>query len=135
MPRRIVLDGNSQLLGQPTPAADDPDGAWYTFERGVRKTEGGHGWIEPAILVSAGVGKQKELVFTKNPIPVAFVDASTNGIDKAKDFNELEVLKKSNSKWVPWPSGLESQRRERIQYLQNPPPQFDFAPSAGEIDD
>src|SRR6266704_347948 len=24
------------LLGQPKPAAADPDGAWYTFERGVR---------------------------------------------------------------------------------------------------
>jgi hypothetical protein len=23
------------LLGQPKPAAADPDGAWYTFERGV----------------------------------------------------------------------------------------------------
>jgi hypothetical protein len=29
------------LLGQPKPAQADPDGAWYTFERGVHKT-GGH---------------------------------------------------------------------------------------------
>ena len=34
------------LLGQPKPAAADPEGAWYTFERGVRKTEGGHGWAD-----------------------------------------------------------------------------------------
>ncbi|MEX2186952.1 MAG: DNA methyltransferase [Pirellulales bacterium] len=34
------------LLGQPKPAAADPDGAWYTFERGVRKQEGGHGWAD-----------------------------------------------------------------------------------------
>ena len=27
-----------KLLGQPEPAAADPDGAWYTFERGVHKT-------------------------------------------------------------------------------------------------
>src|SRR6266851_8274797 len=29
------------LLGQPKPAHADPDGAWYTFERGVHKTGGG----------------------------------------------------------------------------------------------
>lgn len=34
------------LLGQPTPASEDPDGAWYTFERGVRKTDGGSGWAD-----------------------------------------------------------------------------------------
>jgi len=34
------------LLDQPTPAAADPDGAWYTFERGVRKTLGGQGWAD-----------------------------------------------------------------------------------------
>src|SRR6266852_6103345 len=32
-----------ELLGQPKPAAADPDGAWYTFERGVHKT-GGERW-------------------------------------------------------------------------------------------
>jgi hypothetical protein len=34
------------LLGQAKPAAADPEGAWYTFERGVRKSEGGHGWAD-----------------------------------------------------------------------------------------
>jgi SAM-dependent methyltransferase len=34
------------LLGQPKPAAADPDGAWYTFERGVRKTTGENGWAD-----------------------------------------------------------------------------------------
>ena len=32
------------LLGQPKPAAADPEGAWYTFERGVHKTTGQKGW-------------------------------------------------------------------------------------------
>ncbi|MCI0359981.1 MAG: hypothetical protein L0211_16000 [Planctomycetaceae bacterium] len=32
-----------ELLGQPKPAAADPEGAWYCFERGVSKTEGGDG--------------------------------------------------------------------------------------------
>jgi hypothetical protein len=31
------------LLGQDKPAAADPEGAWYCFERGVSKTEGGQG--------------------------------------------------------------------------------------------
>jgi hypothetical protein len=34
------------LLGQPKPVASDPDGSWYTFEKGVRKTEGGFGWAD-----------------------------------------------------------------------------------------
>jgi type II restriction/modification system DNA methylase subunit YeeA len=34
------------LLGQPKPAAADPEGAWYTFERGVHKTGGGEGWAD-----------------------------------------------------------------------------------------
>jgi type II restriction/modification system DNA methylase subunit YeeA len=33
-----------ELLGQPKPAEADPEGAWYTFERGVQKTTGGTGW-------------------------------------------------------------------------------------------
>ena len=35
-----------ELLGQPTPAAADPDGTHYTFERGVHKTDGGDGWAD-----------------------------------------------------------------------------------------
>ena len=34
------------LLDQPTPAAADPEGTWYTFERGVHKTLGGQGWAD-----------------------------------------------------------------------------------------
>jgi hypothetical protein len=35
-----------ELLGQPKPAAADPGGAWYCFERGPSKTEGGQGWAD-----------------------------------------------------------------------------------------
>ncbi len=31
------------MLGQPTPAEADPDGAFYTFEKGVKKTGGSGG--------------------------------------------------------------------------------------------
>src|SRR5260370_29341925 len=34
------------LLGQPKPAHADPEGAWYTFERGVHKSGGGEGWAD-----------------------------------------------------------------------------------------
>jgi hypothetical protein len=39
------------LLGQPKPAAADPDGTWYTFERGVKKTAGGDGWADVCACV------------------------------------------------------------------------------------
>ncbi len=35
-----------ELLEQPKPAEADPEGTHYTFERGVRKTGGGHGWAD-----------------------------------------------------------------------------------------
>jgi len=52
------------LLGQPKPAAADPDGAWYTFERGVRKTTGGKGWADVWMRDHFGweyKGKHKDL--------------------------------------------------------------------------
>jgi hypothetical protein len=54
-----------ELLGQPKPAAADPDGAWYTFERGVHKTDGGHGWADAWMRNHFGweyKGKHKDLV-------------------------------------------------------------------------
>ena len=35
-----------ELLGQEKPAAADPDGTHYTFERGVTKSSGGNGWAD-----------------------------------------------------------------------------------------
>ena len=35
-----------ELLEQPKPAAADPEGAFYTFEKGVKKTGGGDGWAD-----------------------------------------------------------------------------------------
>ncbi len=34
------------LLDHPTPAADDPAGEWFTFERGAAKHGGGDGWAD-----------------------------------------------------------------------------------------
>ncbi|MHB9048952.1 MAG: class I SAM-dependent DNA methyltransferase, partial [Pirellulales bacterium] len=52
------------LLGQPKPADADPDGAWYTFERGVQKTGGGQGWADVWMRGHFGweyKGKHKDL--------------------------------------------------------------------------
>ena len=35
-----------ELLDQPKPAAADPEGTWYTFEKGVQTTEGDQGWAD-----------------------------------------------------------------------------------------
>lgn len=35
-----------RMLGEPTPADVDPDGSWYTFDRGAKKTGGGEGWAD-----------------------------------------------------------------------------------------
>ena len=35
-----------RLLGEQTPAEADPDGSWYCFERGAKKTGGGEGWAD-----------------------------------------------------------------------------------------
>ena len=52
------------LLGQPTPAQADPDGAFYTFERGAKKTDGGDGWADVWMKGHFGweyKGKHKDL--------------------------------------------------------------------------
>lgn len=52
------------LLGQPKPAAADPDGTFYTFERGVRKTDGTKGWADVWLRGHFGweyKGKHKDL--------------------------------------------------------------------------
>lgn len=53
-----------EMLGQPKPATQDPDGAWYTFERGVHKTDGGKGWADVWMRKHFGweyKGKHKDL--------------------------------------------------------------------------
>ncbi|MBN2476782.1 MAG: class I SAM-dependent DNA methyltransferase [Pirellulales bacterium] len=52
------------VLDQRKPAAADPDGAWYTFERGVRKTTGEKGWADVWMRGHFGweyKGKHKDL--------------------------------------------------------------------------
>lgn len=51
-PRDERRDSNSHfndlcaLLGVETPSEADPAHEWFTFEKGVGKTTGGHGWAD-----------------------------------------------------------------------------------------
>jgi type II restriction/modification system DNA methylase subunit YeeA len=52
------------LLGQPKPAEVDPKGEWYTFEKGVAKSDGGKGWADVWMQGKFGweyKGKHKDL--------------------------------------------------------------------------
>ena len=35
-----------RVVGHPTPAQEDPEGRWFTFERGAAKATGGEGWAD-----------------------------------------------------------------------------------------
>jgi hypothetical protein len=53
-----------ELLEQEKPAEADPDGEWYTFERGAQKTGGGDGWADVWMRGHFGweyKGKRKDL--------------------------------------------------------------------------
>jgi type II restriction/modification system DNA methylase subunit YeeA len=52
------------MLGQPKPAEADPEGTWYTFDRGVRKTTGDKGFADVWMQGHFGweyKGKHKDL--------------------------------------------------------------------------
>ena len=52
------------LLDQPTPAAADPEGTWYTFEKGVQTSEDTKGWADVWMRDHFGweyKGKHKDL--------------------------------------------------------------------------
>ena len=53
-----------ELLGQPKPAEADPDGTWYTFEKGVETSEDKKGWADVWMRDHFGweyKGKHKDL--------------------------------------------------------------------------
>ena len=53
-----------ELLGQPKPADVDPDGTWYTFEKGVQTSEDKKGWADVWMRDHFGweyKGKHKDL--------------------------------------------------------------------------
>jgi hypothetical protein len=53
-----------ELLGQPKPAEADPDGSWYTFEKGLETSEDRQGWADVWMRGHFGweyKGKHKDL--------------------------------------------------------------------------
>lgn len=82
------------LLGQDKPAAADPDGAWYTFERGVTKTEGGNGWADVWMKDHFGweyKGKHKDLVAAYRQLLLYREDLDNPPLLVVCDLNRFEI--------------------------------------------
>ncbi len=83
-----------ELLGQPKPAAADPDGAWYTFERGVTKAEGGHGWADVWMRGHFGweyKGKHKDLVAAYKQLQLYREDLENPPLLVVCDLDRFEI--------------------------------------------
>jgi hypothetical protein len=83
-----------ELLGQPKPAEADPEGAWYTFERGVRKTEGGNGWADVWMKGHFGweyKGKHKNLAAAYRQLLLYREDLENPPLLVVCDLDRVEV--------------------------------------------
>ena len=83
-----------ELLGQPKPAEADPDGAWYTFERGVRKTDGGNGWADVWMRNHFGweyKGKHKDLKAAYRQLQLYREDLENPPLLVVCDLDRFEV--------------------------------------------
>jgi len=83
-----------ELLGQPKPAEADPEGAWYTFERGVRKSEGGNGWADVWMQAHFGweyKGKHKNLAAAYRQLLLYREDLENPPLLVVCDFDRFEV--------------------------------------------
>jgi len=83
-----------ELLGQPKPAEADPDGAWYTFERGVRKTTGGKGWADVWMRGRFGweyKGKHKDLAAAYQQLLLYREDLENPPLLVVCDLDRFEV--------------------------------------------
>jgi hypothetical protein len=82
------------LLGQPKPAAADPDGAWYTFERGVRKMDGGKGWADAWMKGHFGweyKGKHKDLKAAYSQLQLYREDLKNPPLLVVCDMDRFEI--------------------------------------------
>ena len=83
-----------KLLGQPTPAEADPDGTWYTFEKGVQKTEGGQGWADVWMRDHFGweyKGKHKDLKAAYSQLLLYREDLENPPLLVVCDMDRIEV--------------------------------------------
>ncbi|MBI3407464.1 MAG: hypothetical protein HY040_03800 [Planctomycetes bacterium] len=82
------------LLGQAKPAAADPDGSWYTFERGVNKSEGGEGWADVWMrdrFAWECKGKHKDLVAAYHQLQLYREDLDNPPLLVVCDLNRFEI--------------------------------------------
>jgi type II restriction/modification system DNA methylase subunit YeeA len=83
-----------EVLGQPKPAAADPDGEFYTFERGVTKTEGGHGWADVWMRGHFGweyKGKHKDLAAAYRQLQLYREDLENPPLLVVCDMDRFEI--------------------------------------------
>ena len=83
-----------RLLHQPTPAEDDPDGASYTFERGVSKMGGGNGWADVWKRGYFGweyKGKHKDLVAAYSQLQLYREDLENPPLLVVCDLDRFEI--------------------------------------------
>ncbi len=82
------------LLGEPTPATADPDGSFYTFEKGARKTAGGGGWADVWKRGYVGweyKGKRKDLAAAYQQLLQYREDLENPPLLVVCDLNRFEV--------------------------------------------
>lgn len=83
-----------ELLGQPKPAEADREGAWYTFERGVRKTAGGSSWADVWMRGHFGweyKGKHKDLAAAYQQLLLYREDLENPPLLVVCDMDRIEV--------------------------------------------
>ncbi len=82
------------VLGEPTPAATDPDGTHYTFEKGARKTSGAGGWADVWMrrhFAWEYKGKHKDLKAAYRQIQQYREDLENPPLLVVCDLNRFEV--------------------------------------------
>ncbi len=82
------------VLDQPTPATADPEGDWYTFEKGARKIGGGGGWADVWKRKYFGweyKGKRKDLTAAYQQLLQYREDLENPPLLVVCDLNRFEV--------------------------------------------
>ncbi len=83
-----------RMLGQPTPAEADPEGSFYTFEKGVEKTGGGKGFADVwyrGHFAWEYKGKHKDLTAAYNQLQLYREDLENPPLLVVSDMERYEV--------------------------------------------
>ena len=108
-----------RLLGEKTPVEADPQGKWYSFEKGAKKTGGGDGWADVwkrGCFAWEYKGKQKDLdaalkqlqqyaLALENPPLLIVSDMDTLTLPRLKPWDSWD-LAISNSCFVEVAQGM-----------------------------